>query len=163
MPDRKTTRGINDLNHVFRKSLIGRGEFLLGDFTKITLEGVWNIYSRGWWLQPGLEWSVTDGVQILGDLDLLGGPDDSFLGGFEPQRAPASSAQVQLLKPLGSLPHRSGHLQHFGVHPPRPREIRREPVGAGDEGQGDIVQDVVISKSNGQQGQPAPAGCARAL
>jgi hypothetical protein len=86
VPDRGTTYTTTDLTHVFRESLFGKADFNLGEFAKVTLEGVWNTYAGDWWLQPGVDWSVTDGVQARVDLDLLGGPDESFFGGYRDNR-----------------------------------------------------------------------------
>jgi hypothetical protein len=83
VPDRNTEYGIFDLRHVFRRSLIGNADLDLGAFAKLALKGVWNVYAGDWWLQPGFEWSVTDGVQVRAAVDLLGGPDDSFFGMFD--------------------------------------------------------------------------------
>ncbi len=80
IPDRKTVYSITDLNNVFRKSLIGKADLDLGEFAKIKSEVVWNIYSGGWWLKPGIEWSAADGLEIIAELDLLSGPVDSFFG-----------------------------------------------------------------------------------
>lgn len=86
MPDRNTIYRLTDLNHLFRKSLIAKADLSLGEFAKLTFEGVVNFETDGWWARPGLEWSVTDGVKLLAAADLLGGPDDSFFGGFRDNR-----------------------------------------------------------------------------
>ncbi|NIM50951.1 MAG: hypothetical protein GTN78_24445 [Gemmatimonadales bacterium] len=87
VPNRNTvTGGITDLNHVFRKSLFGKVDLSFGEFTKLTLEGVVNLDSEDWWVRPGFQWSVTDGVQVKAEADLLGGPEDSFFGLFRDNR-----------------------------------------------------------------------------
>lgn len=82
VPARNTKYGTTDLNHVLRKSVVGKADLSIGDYKKVTLEGVLNLDNRDWWIRPGLSWSVTDGVQLLAELDLLGGPRDSFFGAF---------------------------------------------------------------------------------
>jgi hypothetical protein len=86
VPDRGTTYTITDLTHVFRKSLFGKADFDVGEFAKLTFEGVWNTYAGDWWVRPGLDWSVADGVQLRVALDLLGGPNDSFFGSYRDNR-----------------------------------------------------------------------------
>jgi hypothetical protein len=86
VPDRGTHYRITDLNHVFRKSLVGKADLHLGQFATVKLEGVWNVYAGDWWLRPGLFWSVADGLELQLDVDLLGGPDDSFFGTFRDNR-----------------------------------------------------------------------------
>ncbi|MFQ5798063.1 MAG: hypothetical protein ACE5H0_05125 [Bacteroidota bacterium] len=86
VPDRNTPYRVTDLNHVFRKSLIGKADLSFGELTKLTFEGVFNIENEDWWVRPGLEWSVTDGVKLLAGIDLLGGSADSFFGTFRDNR-----------------------------------------------------------------------------
>jgi hypothetical protein len=86
MPDRNTVYRITDFNHLFRKSLMAKADLSLGEFVKLTFEGVVNLNTDDWWLRPGMEWSVTDGVKLLATADLLGGPQDSFFGGFSDNR-----------------------------------------------------------------------------
>lgn len=86
VPDRGTSYRSTDLNHVFRRSLFGKADLDLGEFSKLTLEGVYNFATEDWYLQPGVSWSFTDGLELLVDIDLLGGPPDSFFGGFEQNR-----------------------------------------------------------------------------
>lgn len=75
MPVRAT-----DLNHVFRKSIFGRVELGLGAFSSVDGEGVLNVATDDWYLQPGATRFVADGLELLLDLDLLGGPGDSSSG-----------------------------------------------------------------------------------
>lgn len=82
IPDRGTEYRIFDLNHIFRKSFFGKADLKLGEFSRLTFEGVWNIDTEDWWMQPGFEWSITDGVHLLATVDLLDGPQDSFFGIF---------------------------------------------------------------------------------
>jgi len=85
-PDRNTIYRETDLNHLFRKSVIAKADLSLGEFAKLTFEGVGNLATDDWWIRPGLEWSVTDGVKLLTRVDLLGGPKDSFFGSFRDNR-----------------------------------------------------------------------------
>ncbi len=80
VPDRDTDYRITDLNHAFRKTLVGKADLELGQNLKLTLMGVFNVYSDGWWAQPALEWLVKDGLQLTVLADLLGGPEGSFFG-----------------------------------------------------------------------------------
>ncbi|MFQ5641488.1 MAG: hypothetical protein ACE5IR_26220, partial [bacterium] len=86
LPDRNTVYDIFDLNHVFRQSLLAKADLGLGDFSKLTVEGAYNFKGDDWWLRPGLEWSLTDGVKLLACVDLLGGPEDSFFGAYRDNR-----------------------------------------------------------------------------
>lgn len=83
IPDRDVTIDVMNLNRIFRKSILSRAELSLGDFAALTLTGVMNFETDDWWLQPGIEWSVTDGVELDARVDLLGGPDDSLFGMFD--------------------------------------------------------------------------------
>ncbi|NOX87989.1 MAG: hypothetical protein GXO77_03115 [Calditrichaeota bacterium] len=85
-PNRNTVYRETDLNHLFRKSIIGKADLSLGDFTKLTVEGVGNLATDDWWIRPGLEWAATDGVKLLITADLLGGVDNSFFGSFRDNR-----------------------------------------------------------------------------
>lgn len=72
------------VNDVIEKTLntSGRVELSLSDFVDLTLTGVMNFETEDWWVQPGIEWSVNDGVQLDARVDLLSGPDDSLFGMF---------------------------------------------------------------------------------
>lgn len=86
VPDRNGTYRLTDLNHLFRKSLFARADLGLGEFAKLTLEGVANFATDDWWLRPGFWWSAADALEIVGRVDLLYGPDDSFFGLFRDNR-----------------------------------------------------------------------------
>jgi hypothetical protein len=92
IPDRQTVYRITDLNHVFRKSLMGKADLDFGEYTKLTSEGVFNVETEDWWVQLGLDKSIVDGVNLYAFIDLLGGPQDSFFGPFKDNRR----AQVRL-------------------------------------------------------------------
>ncbi|GMQ82623.1 MAG: hypothetical protein BMS9Abin05_2078 [Rhodothermia bacterium] len=83
VPDRNTVYRLTDLNHVFRKSLFAKADINLDEFSKVTVSGVYNIETEDWWLQSGANWSIADGLELRANLDLLGGPDGSFFGGFK--------------------------------------------------------------------------------
>jgi hypothetical protein len=82
VPDRHSTSRDTDLNHVFRKSLFGKADLELGAFSSVKVEGVYNVGTRDWYVRPGGRWSFADGVELLLDLDLLGGRSDTFFGSF---------------------------------------------------------------------------------
>lgn len=82
-PDRGAPYRATDLNHVFRKSIFGRLELGLDAFSAVDLEGVYDVATDDWYVQPGASWSFADGLELLLDLDLLGGPGDSFFGSYE--------------------------------------------------------------------------------
>lgn len=86
LPDRSTVYRFTDLNHLFRRSVFARADLALGAFTDFVLDGTYNVATRDWWIQPGLVWSVTDGLALRADLDLTGGPDDAFFGSFRENR-----------------------------------------------------------------------------
>ncbi len=75
-----------DLNHIFQHSLFGKIDLSLGTFAKVTAQGVYNLESEDWLVQPGLEWDIADGVQLRLATDMLGGARDTFFGGFEDNR-----------------------------------------------------------------------------
>jgi hypothetical protein len=85
-PDRDTEYQITDLNHKFRESIFGKVDLSLGEFAKLTFKGVANFATEDWWVQPGFDWSVTDGVKLLAGIDLLGGVDDSLFGSYKDNR-----------------------------------------------------------------------------
>ena len=78
IPDRNTVYRFTDLDHLFRKSLFAKADLDLSDFSKLSLAGVYNFETEDWWLQPGASWSIADGLEFRAEIDLLGGPDDSF-------------------------------------------------------------------------------------
>ncbi len=83
VPDRHSTLRDTDLNHVFRRSLLGKVDLELGPFSLVKVEGVYNVGTRNWYVQPGGRWSFADGAELLIDLDLLGGRQDTFFGDFD--------------------------------------------------------------------------------
>ncbi|MHA2284196.1 MAG: DUF1302 family protein [Promethearchaeota archaeon] len=86
IPDRNIIYGITDLNHVFRKSLMGKADLSFGEYTKITFEDIFNVETEDWWVQLGFEKSIVDGVNLYAFIDLLDGPQDSFFGTFKDNR-----------------------------------------------------------------------------
>jgi hypothetical protein len=47
---------------------------------------VYNFATEDWYLQPGVSWSFADGLELLVDVDLLGGPPESLFGQFDHNR-----------------------------------------------------------------------------
>lgn len=86
VPGRGTTYRQTDLNHVLRRSIVGKADVQIGDFATAGTEGVVNVETRDWWVAPRFEWSFTDGVVVRIELDLLGGSRDTFFGGFRDNR-----------------------------------------------------------------------------
>ncbi|NIS45509.1 MAG: hypothetical protein GWN61_05650 [candidate division Zixibacteria bacterium] len=82
IPDRQTVYRITDLNHVFRKSVMGKADLSFGEYTKLTFEGIFNVETEDWWVQLGFDKSIVDGLNLFAIVDLLGGPQDSFFGPF---------------------------------------------------------------------------------
>ena len=70
----------DDLNHIFQKSISGRLEYELGPFSKISLEGVYNIKKGDYYLHPGFLYQLSDGIQLKVTGDVLAGKADSFFG-----------------------------------------------------------------------------------
>jgi hypothetical protein len=83
VPARGTSYRPSDLNHAFRRSIFGKADLDLSEFSKLTLEGIYNFATEDWYLQPGLVWSFADGVELLVDVDVLGGPPESLFGQFD--------------------------------------------------------------------------------
>lgn len=83
IPRRNTLYSLYDLNHVFRKSLLFKADLNLGAFSRFTFEGAYNIYGGDWWLRPGLDWGLADGIHLLVQADVMGGPQDSFFGLYD--------------------------------------------------------------------------------
>ncbi len=84
IPGESATRTpIIDLNHVFRRTIFAHVDLGLGRYTSFGLEGALNVGPGDWWLQPSFEWLVTDGLQLLASMDLLGGAADTFFGSFD--------------------------------------------------------------------------------
>ncbi len=82
-PDRNTVYQITDLNHIFRKTIMGKLDFNFDDYSKLYVNYVWNILTKDWYIQPGIDVSITDGVQLRTSVDLLGGELDSFFGTYK--------------------------------------------------------------------------------
>ena len=82
-PDRNTVYQITDLNHIFRKTVMGKLDFKFDDYSKLYVNYVWNIETKDWYFQPGIDVSITDGVQLRTSVDLLGGEEDSFFGTYK--------------------------------------------------------------------------------
>ncbi|NIM99765.1 MAG: hypothetical protein GTO24_17340 [candidate division Zixibacteria bacterium] len=80
VPDRNTVYRITDFNHVYRKTLMSKVDLSLGNYSKLLFQAVVNFETDDWWLRPGFEWSVADGLELDATLDLLDGPGDSFFG-----------------------------------------------------------------------------------
>lgn len=79
VPDRNTVYRFTDLNHVFRHSIFGSIFGKAGlRISALKLEGVYIIEMEDGYVQPGISWSVIDGLALAVDVDLLGGPDDSY-------------------------------------------------------------------------------------
>lgn len=83
VPNRHTVYNITDLNHIFRKSILGKLDFNFDEYTKITIKGAGNIITEDWWIQPGFEWIISDGIELHSLVDLLGGPKETFFGMFK--------------------------------------------------------------------------------
>jgi len=80
IPDRSTVYGFTDLEHLFRESLFGKADLSFTEFSKVTIEGFYNVETDDWWVRPGAAWSVWDGLEFRIGVDLIGGPGDSYLG-----------------------------------------------------------------------------------
>ena len=76
----------DDLNHIFRKSISGTFEYELGEFARLSLQGVYNIKSEDYYLRPNFSYNITDGVTLNIVGDILGGGSDSFFGSFRNNR-----------------------------------------------------------------------------
>ncbi len=76
----------DDLNHIFRKSISGTFEYELGEFARLSLQGVYNIKSEDYYLRPNFSYNITDGVTLNIVGDILGGGSGSFFGGFRNNR-----------------------------------------------------------------------------
>lgn len=101
IPHRDRAYGLFDLNHVFRRSLFGKTELSLGAFARVLIEGAYNLATEDWWIRPGFEWSVIDGLELDARIDLLGGPEDSFFGAFEENRRIQLRLKYSFLVSLG--------------------------------------------------------------
>lgn len=82
IPGNNAVYSITDLNHIFQKTLMAKLDYNFTLFSKIYLQGVYNIDSKDWWFQPGVDWSVMDGVNLLVLFDVLGGKNNTFFGTF---------------------------------------------------------------------------------
>ncbi len=83
IPDRQMSYRATDLNHVFRKALFGKADLKWDTYKTLTLEGVYAHSDRSFYLQPGLDWSIADGIVLRVGVDLPGGPASSFFGGYK--------------------------------------------------------------------------------
>jgi hypothetical protein len=71
-----------DLNHVFQKTLMSRFELDLGYNGKLILQYFNNIYNHDQYIQPKLEYKLSDNIKATLLLDLLYGKDNSFFGNY---------------------------------------------------------------------------------
>ncbi len=76
------TYRVTDLNHLLRRSVLGRAEFHLGSFKTLALEAAGNLYDGGWLVRPSVKLNPSDGLALHLSADILGGPGDSFFGMF---------------------------------------------------------------------------------
>jgi len=101
VPDRGTVDDLFDLNHVFRKALFAKMDLGLGEFSGLTIEGVYNFETGDWLVRPSIEWSIMDGLELDLLVDLLGGPEESFFGSFRHNRRFQLRLKYSFLAPFG--------------------------------------------------------------
>jgi len=82
IPKFDTGYHIYDLNHIFQKSISVKLEYESGAFSKISLEGVYNLKKGDYYIHPGFSYQLSDGVELKLTADILGGDSDSFFGSF---------------------------------------------------------------------------------
>lgn len=82
IPDNNAVYTITDLNHIFQKSFMAKIDYNFTLFSKVYLQGVYNLDSEDWWFQPGIDWSVMEGVNLTVLFDILGGNENTFFGTF---------------------------------------------------------------------------------
>ncbi|HEX6069917.1 MAG TPA: DUF1302 family protein [Longimicrobiaceae bacterium] len=75
-----------DLNHVFRQAAMARAQRNMTTDLQLSVDGVYDFRTDGYYLQPGASWRLRDGLRIEGTVDLLGGSDEAFFGAFEGNR-----------------------------------------------------------------------------
>ena len=90
-----------DLDHVFRKSIFAKAEVRFGEYTRVALEGVYNFETRDWLVRPRLDWSILDGLELVGIVDLMGGPDASFFGPFRDNKRVQLRLKYSFSLPIG--------------------------------------------------------------
>jgi hypothetical protein len=72
----------DDLNHVFQKSFTARMEYEFGAFSKIIIEGVYNIKNEDYYISPAFNYNIFDGVELKLSGEIFGGKADSFFGNY---------------------------------------------------------------------------------
>jgi hypothetical protein len=75
-----------DLNHVFRRAAMARLQHNATTDLQLSVDGVYDFRTDGYYLQPGASWRLRDGLRIEGTLDLLGGGQEAFFGAFAGNR-----------------------------------------------------------------------------
>ena len=75
-----------DLNHVFRRAAMARVQHNATGDLQISLDGVYDFRTAGYYVQPGASWRARDGLRVEATLDLLGGGEDAFFGAFAGNR-----------------------------------------------------------------------------
>lgn len=82
IPKNKVQYRKDDLNHIFQKSVTARLEYELGDFSRVILEGVYNLKGKDYYLRPKFSYDITDGASLNIIGYVLGGRSDAFFGSF---------------------------------------------------------------------------------
>lgn len=71
---------VTSLTHMFQKALLARLEFNYRNFLDISFQALYDIKSKGYYLQPRISYDLIDGLNLVLLADLLGGDDDGFFG-----------------------------------------------------------------------------------
>ncbi len=70
----------NDLDHVFRNTLLTRIAYRLNYAVSIELTALAELETAGYYFRPGITWKITDALHLSGGTELLGGKDRGFFG-----------------------------------------------------------------------------------
>ncbi len=74
---------IDDINHLFNKSVSCRFDYKINESINLLVGGVYNIKSKGYYINPEVQYKLTDNLKLNLIGDILRGESNSFFGSFE--------------------------------------------------------------------------------
>ncbi|NOU18589.1 MAG: hypothetical protein HOO91_13620 [Bacteroidales bacterium] len=79
-PDRNIDYLVFDYNHLFRKTIMVKSDINIAEYFKFIINGFYDFKMENWVLQPGIEWSVCDGLKLNIDSNIMDGSSQSVFG-----------------------------------------------------------------------------------
>ncbi|MBC7922592.1 MAG: hypothetical protein H7Z75_16040 [Ferruginibacter sp.] len=76
------TYSSQDLNHLFQRSVAARIECGLGNYGKLSVQGIYNLKPKDYYLRPVFTYQISDGLNATVMADILGGRPEGFFGSY---------------------------------------------------------------------------------